>query len=146
MKPLRLLALFFCLAAPVAGDIGSCGQPIADLDPDLFFAEKHRVDCDKCNACNFDTKLCTQACNGKGRRSFDDGCFPLAHDGDVCLNALRAAGCSEYASYVADAGATAPSECNFCPLLEPGTGGASASASHASSSSASTGSGVGGSL
>jgi hypothetical protein len=40
----------------------------------------------------------------------------LVHDGEVCLNALDAASCDDYEQYVANQGATIPTECNFCPL------------------------------
>lgn len=110
-----LLALFF-LAAPTAGDIGGCGQEAQDLDARKFFAAKQQLDCTRCLECGLATKTCDRACDpGLARTSFDAGCFPLVHDGEVCLNALEAAGCDEYESYVADQGASAPTECNFCP-------------------------------
>ncbi len=126
MKGWRLLVLFFCLAAPTAGDIGSCGQTAADLDGPAFFAEKRAIDCRQCNKCNFSSKACIQACNGKGKAQFDDNCFPLVHDGEVCLHALSAARCKEYAAYIDDAAPSVPTECNFCPLAEQpaGQGGA----------------------
>jgi hypothetical protein len=55
--------------------------------------------------------------------AFDPDCFPLVHDGEVCLNALRAASCNDYANYVDDLAPTVPTECNFCPLAgKPGGG------------------------
>jgi hypothetical protein len=144
MRRLRPLWLFVLLAAPTAGDIGSCGQKPVELDPEAFFQEKRSVDCDHCNRCGFDSKACTEACADKGPIAFDVDCFPNVHDGEVCLRALRAAGCNEYAAYVADLAPTVPTECNFCPqTLNPGkTVAASATASTSSaSSSASAGSG-----
>ena len=46
---------------------------------------------------------------------FPPGCFPVVHDGEVCLNALLAADCDDYREFVADEGRTVPTECNFCP-------------------------------
>lgn len=144
MRRLRPLWLFVLLAAPTAGDIGSCGQKPTELDSEAFFHDKRGIDCDHCNRCGFDTKACADACADRGRIAFDDNCFPLVHDGEVCLDALRAAGCKEYAPYMADLGPTAPTECNFCPQsLNPTQTSASVSASTASSS-ASASSGAGG--
>jgi hypothetical protein len=110
------------LAAPTVGDIGSCGQEVAELDPVKFFAEKRVVDCQRCGDCGFETAVCTDACARAGQGdvvdAFDENCFPLVHDGEVCLNALRAASCGAYQSYVDDAAPTVPTECNFCPLAE----------------------------
>ncbi|EYF08009.1 hypothetical protein [Chondromyces apiculatus] len=109
-----LLALF--VAAPVAGDIGSCGQTPEDLDAFKFFAIKAQIDCVKCQECGLLTEACAQACAATPEDdAFPAGCYPLAHDGEVCLNALDFAGCSAYAEYMADEGATTPTECNFCP-------------------------------
>jgi hypothetical protein len=118
--------LVLCLAAPTAGDIGSCGQKIAELDPEAFFADKSVIDCQKCIKCKLAGATCNKACSNKGVKTFDENCFPLVHDGEVCLNALRAASCSEYQSYVDDVAPTVPTECNFCPLATKpaaGTGG-----------------------
>lgn len=105
------------LTAPVAGDIGSCGQPIEELDAEKFFTEKQRVDCDQCMACDFVTVTCELACAGaEVPAGFEPGCFPLAQDGEVCLRALRAASCDEYAAYIDDVAPQTPTECNFCPL------------------------------
>jgi hypothetical protein len=112
------LASLLLLAAPTAGDIGSCGQPIEDLDPTKFFTEKRRIDCQHCQDCDFQTRTCTQACAGIGQNEFPAGCYPLVHDGEVCLHALRDASCDEYAPYVADQSPQAPSECNFCALAD----------------------------
>lgn len=113
---LAVVALFF-LAAPTAGDIGSCGQEAQDLDATKFFRAKEQIDCLKCFECGFTTLPCERACDLElSQTAFPEGCYPLVHDGEVCLNALDAAGCSEYVSYIADQGATVPTECNFCPL------------------------------
>lgn len=113
-----VLLLFFA-AAPVAGDIGSCGQTAEDLDPLKFFARKGGIDLTRCNDCGFETVTCQNLRAGKlETTSFPDNCYPLVHDGEVCLDALMAASCDEYESYVADEGRTVPGECNFCPPRE----------------------------
>lgn len=110
-----LLLLVFA-AAPVAGDIGSCGQSAEDLDALKFFARKGGIDLTRCNDCGFETAICQNLRAGKlESTSFPDNCYPLVHDGEVCLDALMAADCEEYASFVADEGRTVPGECNFCP-------------------------------
>lgn len=107
------------LAAPTVGDVGSCGQEVAELDPEKFFVEKDFIDCNKCSECGFITRSCDAACDQElDQTSFDPDCFPLVHDGEVCLNALRAASCGEYAGFVDDTAPTVPTECNFCPVDE----------------------------
>jgi hypothetical protein len=115
---LALLALTV-LAGPTVGDIGSCGQEVAELDAEKFFIEKDFIDCSQCTECGFETAICADACDGElSTTAFDEDCFPLVHDGEVCLNALRAASCDEYGGFVDDAAPTVPTECNFCPLEE----------------------------
>ena len=105
------------LAGPTVGDIGSCGQEVAELDPTQFFIEKDFADCNNCVSCGLTTARCDDACDGElTLSSFDEDCFPLVHDGEVCLNALKAASCDDYASYMDDVAPTTPSECNFCAL------------------------------
>jgi hypothetical protein len=106
----------------VAGDIGSCNQALEELDPAKFFAEKQRVDCEQCVRCEFGTESCRAACAGEGLADrFDLGCYPLVHDGEVCLRALRDADCEEYSRYVDDGAPETPTECAFCPLdQQPG--------------------------
>jgi hypothetical protein len=113
------IALALACAAPTVGDIGSCGQEVAELDAKKFFVEKQFIDCSQCSACGFATATCERACNEPvGDVSFDADCYPLVHDGEVCLEALRAAGCDEYAAYIDDVAPTVPTECNFCPVEE----------------------------
>ncbi|HVW28970.1 MAG TPA: hypothetical protein VHC69_26580 [Polyangiaceae bacterium] len=104
-------------AAPVPGDIGACGQPVARLDADRFFTAKRNIDCDHCKQCGIDDETCTADC-GKGAlevESFPSGCEPLVHDGEVCLRKLLDTGCDDYARYLDDTAPTVPSECDFCP-------------------------------
>lgn len=117
---LSLLVLFFT-AAPTAGDIGSCSQPENDLDPLKFFAVKQDIDCQRCQECQISTKACQRACDvGLSIRDFAPGCVPLEHDGVVCVDALEASSCSDYESFMADQDSTAPTECQFCPILVDG--------------------------
>lgn len=118
------LGLAWLSLAPVAGDIGSCGEAPDELDPVKFFTLKSSVDCLRCRACKLDTERCRAACAGEREADeFDAACRPLAHDGEVCLRALQSSGCGDFAGYVADQGATVPSECDFCPLGAPGSPG-----------------------
>jgi len=117
----NLLKVALCvafIAAPTAGDIGSCGQELAELDPQKFFLEKLAIDCRQCQSCELSSVTCERACSleGLNELDFEPNCFPLVHDGEVCLNALRAAGCDEYAAYVDDVAPETPTECNFCPI------------------------------
>jgi hypothetical protein len=119
---LAVVALFF-LAAPTAGDIGSCGQRADDLDAAKFFAQKQTLDCQRCGECAIASDTCKLACGPTLSLAFPAGCYPVVHDGEVCLDALQVSSCAEYASYMADQGATIPTECDFCPPL-PADGGA----------------------
>lgn len=105
-----------CLA-PTAGDIGSCGQEAVELDEAKFFREKERIDCLACQSCVLDSPVaCAQACDAVVNVvPFPDGCLPLVHDGEVCLNALEAASCDDMAKYLDKDAPTIPFECNFCP-------------------------------
>jgi hypothetical protein len=123
LAKLWLLALFV-LMGPTVGDVGSCGQDVVELDAFKFFSEKAFIDCRQCRDCGFASLSCVRACEGVLENvAFDPDCFPLVHDGEVCLNALRAASCNDYANYVDDLAPTVPTECNFCPLAgKPGGG------------------------
>ncbi|NUP04681.1 MAG: hypothetical protein HOW73_01320 [Polyangiaceae bacterium] len=122
LKTVRAIAIAVVCMAPSAGNIGSCGQDAEALDPQKFLAAKNTVDCQACLDCGLTTVVCDQACDGvvPPSASFPGGCLPLVHDGEVCLDALSASGCDDYASFVADQGATIPTECNFCPVDEAG--------------------------
>ncbi len=110
-----MLALLASAATP--GDIGGCGTPVADLDPPVFFDTKKSVDCEACRECSISSQSCRVACDEKPAaiRSFPEGCFPLTHDGVVCLRALLHASCSDYERYMSDDAPETPTECNFCP-------------------------------
>jgi hypothetical protein len=119
---LRLAAvLIFFTAAPTAGDIGSCGQAPDDLDPVKFFTVKQQLDCDKCNSCAIDSNACKLACDpGLHQTAFPPDCYPVVHDGEVCLNALQTSGCNDYSLFMSDGQPTIPTECNFCPPCDDG--------------------------
>jgi hypothetical protein len=111
-----LAALALCCLAPTPGDIGGCGQTARDLDPAVFFESKQTIECRRCAECSIRTLACETACDdGPVPDQFPDGCYPLVHDGTVCLRALTQSSCEEHAKVMADP-PRVPSECNFCPL------------------------------
>jgi hypothetical protein len=111
---LALCALLF-LAAPTPGDIGCSSEPATLLDATKFFDAKQVIDCERCTGCGIATETCKVDCGPLLGGSFPAMCYPVVHDGEVCLDALLAASCSDYQGYVADEGATVPTECDFCP-------------------------------
>lgn len=114
-----LLAIL-CMA-PTAGDIGGCGATIAALDPAAYAFERKDLDCRRCQECALTTPRCARACDATKSPdvSVPSTCKPVKHDGEVCIRALEAASCDDYASYVAEA-PTSPSECQFCQYVPPG--------------------------
>ena len=111
---LALLAL--CCLAPTPGDIGGCGQTARDLDPQVFFDSKQAIECRRCEECSIRTPACEAACDGVDvPDQFPEGCYPLVHDGTVCLRALTQGSCEEHRKVMSDP-PRVPSECNFCPL------------------------------
>jgi len=137
-----LTVVLFC-AAPTPGDVGGCGQRVQPLGAEPFFERKKAIDCEKCRECDFTTNFCRAAC-GEGvgddcsgsapcltglecvndvceeqEAEFLEGCDPIVHDGEVCLNALDAAGCGDYEEFVRDENRKAPNECRFCPWEAP---------------------------
>jgi hypothetical protein len=115
------LALLFG-AAPTVGDIGSCGQQATPLDEATFAAERKSLDCRRCTQCGLTTQTCVAACDPTKPSdvAWPATCFPLQHDGAVCIDALEAASCSDYASFVADDAPTVPTECDFCRDIPEG--------------------------
>ena len=113
-----VLALVFG-AGPTVGDVGSCGDQAASLDLATFQAERKAADCRRCTECGITTKTCVAACNPRAPSpvSWPSTCYPLRHDGVVCIDALLAASCAAYASYVDDQAPTVPTECDFCHLI-----------------------------
>jgi hypothetical protein len=122
-RRLLVATLALCCAAPTAGDIGSCGQEAEELDPVKFFAQKGGIDRSRCEECGISSARCEARHAGELEATeFPEDCFPLVHDGEVCLRALLDAGCGDYEEYMRDVGPTVPTECNFCPPR--GAGGA----------------------
>lgn len=117
---LAVVTIFFT-AAPTAGDIGSCGQAPDDLDPVKFYTAKEQLDCKKCIACDLTTDACVRACEPElDVANFPLSCFPLVHDGEVCLHALEVSSCDDYTLFMSDVAPTIPTECNFCPPCDDG--------------------------
>lgn len=118
-----LLVLLGFVAAPTPGDIGGCGQQAQQLDARIFYASKDKIDCDRCTDCGLYTSICKTACdpNAELPESFPEGCYPLVHDGEVCIHALNNASCEEYGGFMSDDPQTrdTPTECNFCPVPRP---------------------------
>jgi hypothetical protein len=116
-----LLALVFG-AGPTVGDIGSCSDQASALDLATFQAERKAVDCERCRQCELMTQWCANACNANAASpvQWPSTCLPLEHDGVVCIDAVQAASCSDYASYVSDTDPTVPTECDFCHLVPEG--------------------------
>jgi hypothetical protein len=107
--------VLFCLA-PTPGDIGGCGQTAQDLDPQVFFESKQSIECQRCRECSLRTRACETACDdGPVPDQFPDGCYPLVHDGTVCLRALTQGSCETLSKVMGDP-PLVPSECNFCPV------------------------------
>jgi hypothetical protein len=111
------------LAAPTVGDVGGCGTQASDLDVASFAQARKTLDCRRCGACGLDTRTCARACDTQAPSdvSLPPTCRPLAHDGEVCLRALEAVSCTDYATFVDDVSPQVPSECDFCHVPAPGT-------------------------
>ena len=103
-------------AAPTVGDVGGCGRTATDLSEARFQSARKQADCRRCGECGLSSARCVRACNKAEPPDvgFPPTCHPLLHDGEVCLDALLAASCSDYATYVDDAAPAIPSECDFC--------------------------------
>ena len=114
-KPITLVLAILC-AAPTVGDIGSCGKTAVDLDEKAFGVQRKKLDCGRCKECHIGTKRCDAACDPDvpSDVSFGTTCRPLVRDGAVCLDALAAAGCTDYAKYMSDDERLIPAECDFC--------------------------------
>lgn len=112
---LAIVAVVFC-AAPTVGDVGGCGREATALDESQFSRARKTADCRRCGECGLGSLRCLRACDSRqaGDAVFPATCHPLRHDGEVCLDALLAASCSDYASFVADEAPLTPPECDFC--------------------------------
>lgn len=116
---LAVTALLF-LMAPTAGDIGGCSQSASDLDAAKFFAAKQNFDCLRCLQCQIESSACALVCGPDLDQAFPESCYPLVHDGEVCLDALGRASCTDYTGYMSDDAPSVPTECDFCPLSPDG--------------------------
>jgi hypothetical protein len=112
------LALLFG-AAPTVGDVGSCGRAATDLDQQTFASARKAVDCRRCSECRLTSQICPSVCdpNVPSDVGWPATCHPLEHDGEVCLRALRAASCNDYAGFLSDVAPSVPTECDFCHLI-----------------------------
>jgi hypothetical protein len=115
---LAVMAVVLC-TAPTVGDVGGCGERATDLDAPAFAKARKLLDCQRCTECGLDTNTCRTACDPRAPSTvgWPATCRPLQHDGDVCLRALQAASCNDYASFVSDTAPTTPTECDFCHLV-----------------------------
>jgi hypothetical protein len=118
---LGLVSLAFA-AAPTAGDIGGCGAPAEEISEERYVVSRKHTDCRRCTECGLQTQRCVAACDEKAPPDIDlpSSCHPLVHDAQVCLNALVAASCGAFASYVDDDAPSSPPECDFCRLQADG--------------------------
>ena len=133
MIPRRLLLLLLCASCSYGADPDKradfvtyyTGQATA-LDPTTFAIAKKTEDCRRCTSCGITSDRCARACEPRDTSDvvIPDTCHPLYHDGQVCLDALIAASCGDYATYVDDVAPATPSECDFCQL-PPADGGGS---------------------
>jgi hypothetical protein len=113
---LGVVALGLLSLAPTTGDVGGCGATVTELDEARFARARKLVDCQRCTECGIPTQRCAAACDPKAPNEvgFPARCFPLQHDGEVCLDALLSSSCADYALYVDDAVRAVPTECEFC--------------------------------
>lgn len=111
-----VIVLSVFAAAPTVGDIGGCGGTDETLDARKFFAERLRLDCERCGECELSTPACRRACNKSTivPSTFPAGCRPAVHDGEVCLRAIESLSCTGFADVV-DPAPIVPTECDFCP-------------------------------
>ncbi len=101
---------------PTVGDVGACGRTATELDEAAFANGRRIADCRRCKDCGLATARCQRSCDPSSPPDavFPTTCRPLRHDGEVCLNALLAASCPDYATYVDDVAPAVPTECEFC--------------------------------
>jgi len=81
-----------------------------------FGAARKNMDCKHCGSCSITSNRCQNACDAGAPSdvSFPDTCKPLREDGLICLRALNAASCDDYARYMDDQSPEVPTECQFC--------------------------------
>lgn len=118
---LTVICLGVLAMAPTAGDVGGCGKDPQLLDDSSYSDARKHQDCARCEECGLATQRCLRACDAKAPPDIvvPTSCRPLLRDGQVCLRALAAASCDDFATYVDDASPRAPSECQFCREAPP---------------------------
>jgi hypothetical protein len=113
-----ILFLAPLIAAPTAGDIGSCGSAAEPLGAPEFFVARLSLECERCKDCGYGSRTCVLVCDQVAKKSypraFPEGCRPVVHDGEVCLRAIEALSCNAFGDLVSDA-PIVPTECDFCP-------------------------------
>ena len=110
--------------APTPGDVGGCGVTAEPLSQDQFSLARKETDCKRCAQCDIQTERCANACDAgaPGDVTFPSTCKPLYQDGLVCIHALTAASCDDYARYMSDTAPEVPTECQFCRVVPPPAG------------------------
>lgn len=121
-----VVAIVLC-TAPTVGDVGGCGASATSLDLATYSFDRKVIDCQRCKQCGLTSNTCKTACtrDAPSNVSWPPSCKPIQHDGDVCIRALKAASCDDYASFVDDIAPAEPTECDFCHLITdagPGVG------------------------
>ena len=113
-----VFAIGLC-TAPTVGDVGGCGTSASSLDLATYSFDRKVIDCQRCKQCGLASDTCKTACtrDAPSNVSWPSSCNPLQHDGDVCIRALKAASCGDYAAFVDDIAPTEPTECDFCHLV-----------------------------
>ncbi|MGZ3456555.1 MAG: hypothetical protein ACXWUG_05580 [Polyangiales bacterium] len=117
-----VIVLAILAAAPTVGDVGGCGTQVEPLDATKFFTQELDLTCSRCDECGILAPRCKTACDTRTRivpHTFVNGCNPVVHDGEVCINALEALSCSAFDDYVERS--VLPTECDFCPQEDAGT-------------------------
>ena len=97
-------------------------HPEAGLDTTAYVLARKDQDCERCRECGIGSQRCVRACTPAAApdTNVPGTCRPLRHDGEVCLRALAAASCDDYAGYVADFAPATPTECQFCKEVPQG--------------------------
>jgi hypothetical protein len=107
------------LMAPTVGDVGGCGVTAQPLTQGQFANARKQEDCKRCTQCKLGSDRCLASCDAgvPSDYAFPDTCKPLYEDGLVCIRALAASSCDDYARYMDDTSPEAPTECQFCRVV-----------------------------
>jgi hypothetical protein len=113
-----VIVLAILAAAPTVGDVGGCGTKAEPLDATKFFTQRLDLACSRCDECGILAPGCKNACsrNRIVPHTFPEGCNPVVHDGEVCINAVEALSCSAFDDFIERG--IVPTECDFCPQPE----------------------------